>query len=301
MKIILFSTSDNFIGSIPECLLEKNHELPAIVTAKISCKEKDFLKEKGVEIINISGMDSEMFVEKLKKYNPDLFVVVSFGRIFTKEFLKIPKIGAVNIHFSLLPRYRGPAPIEWAVFNGEKITGVTVFFINEKVDSGDIIIQRKFEIGALESAEHLYGRLSGAACGILCEALEFIQDKSFSPRAQEGCASAAPLIKKENGRVDFKTEASSRIFRKVIAFSGRINVFAFFGRQRLIIREAKEVPDCGRSLPGSVCKLLKGEGFVVKCGQGSLLVTKVKPEGKREMSGWEFAIGRRIKEGSLFC
>ena len=126
MKVILFSTSDNFIGSISKCLLEKNHELLAIVCSEIGCKE--LLKKKSVEIIDISSMDSGMFGEKLKKYDPDLFVVVSFGRIFTKEFLKIPKIGAVNIHFSLLPRYRGPAPIEWAVFNREKTTGITVFF-----------------------------------------------------------------------------------------------------------------------------------------------------------------------------
>jgi len=301
VKIILFSTSDDFIRSISECLLKKNHELPAIVSGEINSKEKEFLKEKGVEVMNIADMGSSDFGEKLKKYEPDLFVVVSFGRIFTKEFLKIPKIGAVNIHFSLLPRYRGPAPIEWAVFNGEKTTGITVFFINEKIDSGNIIVQREFEIGALESAEHLYGRLSVAAVGILREALESIQDKNFSPRAQKGSASAAPLIKKENGKVDFKTESASAIFRKVIAFSGRVNVFAFLGRQRIIIREVSEFKDSGGGRPGTVSKLLKEKGFVVKCGKGSLLITKVKPEGKRQMSGWEFAIGRRLQEGSPFC
>lgn len=298
MKIILFSTSDDFINNISECLLEKGHELPAVVCGPSQNKRDLFLKKRDIEIISAPDVFSSRVCKKISKYKPDLFVVVSFGRILTKEFLSVPKIGAVNIHFSLLPCYRGPAPIEWAVFNREKTTGITVSFMTEKIDTGGIILQRKFKVGETETAGHLYSRFTGAAPGILCEALVLLRDKNFSPKEQEGHVTFAPAIKKEEGKVDFKTDSASLIFRKVIAFSRRINVFTFFRRKRLIITEAAEAPDDKRCPSGAVCRLLKGKGFVVKCGEGSLLVTKVKPEGKREMSGWEFAIGRKILVGS---
>jgi len=304
MKIVLFSSSDFFIDGIYGALSESKggHKISDVIYKEISPTLSQKLISSGVEVIRDAGFDDENFNRMLKKYSADLFVVVSFGRIFTGEFFRLPAKGAVNVHFSALPSYRGAAPVEWAIYNGEKETGITVFFINEKLDEGDIILRRIFEIRPFETARVLRERLFALSSGILKEALDELSKPGFKAQPQKGKVSFAPLLRKEMGKVDFSADSANMIFRKIIAFSDKINIYTFYRGKRVILKDASETTDGGKEdiKPGCVFEFVKGVGFKVRCTSGSLFVKEVKPEGGRQMSAFEFAIGQRITLGDIF-
>ncbi len=297
MRVILFSTSSDFIVPISRALLEAGVEVPALVAGSFSSVDEAPLILSGIQTLRDDDVNSPAFIEKLKSFRPDLFVVVSFGRIFSEDFLAVPKLGAVNIHFSLLPAYRGAAPIEWAVFNGEKRTGITVFKIIKELDAGDIINAKSFDIDDGESASALYRRLAYASGGVIREAIDLISSPDFKPRPQTGIVSYAPRLEKKDGLVDFRKDSADLIYRKALAFSGKINISALIRGERIIIKEAAPVKNSVDSEPGTIHSIEKNKGFAVNCAEGAVMLTSVQPAGKKPMGGWEFVIGRRLSPG----
>ncbi|PKM99984.1 MAG: hypothetical protein CVU78_03410 [Elusimicrobia bacterium HGW-Elusimicrobia-2] len=293
MRIILFSTSDDFIRNLPRVLLDAGSVVPAVVTG--SGTEVPLLP--GIKNLRPGDVNSREFIEELKSFHPDLFVVVSFGRIFSEDFLAVPELGAVNIHFSLLPAYRGAAPIEWAVFNGEKRTGITVFKICRELDAGDIINAKSFDIAEGESAPSLYSRLAKASPDVIRESIRLVEEPAFRPSPQEGLASFARRLEKKDGLVDFRKDSAELIYRKVLAFSGKINITSIIRGESVIIKEARVLENAVSGAPGTVLSLEKDNGFSVNCASGALLITSVQPAGKKRMSGWEFVLGRRLSPG----
>ncbi|MEA2081810.1 MAG: methionyl-tRNA formyltransferase [Elusimicrobiota bacterium] len=297
MRAIVFSTSPDFIATIPHALRNAGCEVPAVVCGHSSFFNENSPEFPGTEIIRVSQVNTPSFLDRLKNFSPDLFVVVSFGKIFSEEFLAVPKLGAVNIHFSLLPAYRGAAPIEWSVFNGEKRTGITVFKIIKTLDGGDIINARCFDIGDGETASALYGRLAAASGDVIKETIRLISNPDFQLRPQKGDVSYAPRIEKSDGLLDFKKDSADVIYRKVRAFSGKINMSAVIRGERVIIKEAELVENTVNASPGTLLSAEKDKGFSVNCAEGAVMLTSVQPAGKKQMGGWEFVIGRRLSQG----
>jgi len=228
---------------------------------------------------------------------PDLFVVVAF-RILPKEVFSIPKFGTVNIHASLLPRYRGAAPIQRAVEAGERETGVTIFRIDDGIDTGGIILQKKLSIGDSETTPELYERLSVTGADALREAIDALTGGNFSAAVQNPAeATRAPKLSRQEGHIDWKLP-SSAIFNKIRAFKPFPGTYFFVKGKRINI-EWGEPADCQQNYPAGTVITAKGDNIDVQCGGGVLRISKVKPEGRPSMDVRAFLSGHNIAEGTI--
>jgi len=241
----------------------------------------------------------EAFQEALIILQPDFIVVVAFGQILPKSILKIPKYGAVNVHASLLPKYRGAAPIAWAILNGEKVTGVTTMVIDEGMDTGGILLQAEIPMGDEETCETLHDRLASSGAQLLLKTLEKMKGGNIQPISQDHSkATYAPPLKKEDGQIDWKKEATE-IDRQIRAFNPWPGAFTKLGDQLLKIYkgEIREGAPAGKA--GAVVWL--GSDFIeVGTGKGSFLIKEVQLEGRRRMTIREFLSGHPIPMGTVF-
>jgi len=238
----------------------------------------------------------------LKQYPADVFVVAAFGQILSKEILEMPPLGCVNIHASLLPKYRGAAPIQWAILDGEKETGVTIMQMNEGLDTGDILLQDTVEITDTETGESLFDKLAECGAKLIVEALPKLAAKELIPVKQnEEESSYAKILHKSIGKLDFSQPAVV-LERKVRGLNSWPSAFTFFNGKTLKIWEAfvedekESVKDC---LPGTVCEVRK-DAICVKTGEGILRITSVQLEGKKRMETAAFLLGNKIEEGFVF-
>jgi len=239
------------------------------------------------------------FLEAIKGLGPDLFVVVAFGQILPKPLLEIPKFGAVNIHASLLPGYRGAAPIAWAMLRGEKKTGITTMLMDEGMDTGDILMQAEIPIEKEDTGETLQGKLSTLGGRLLMETVERMKATTLSPLSQDHSkATYAPPLKKEDSRIDWKRPAEE-IDLKVRAFNPWPGAFTGWENGLLKIYRVEVRKGISSAEAGSV--IWVGSDFIeVETGDGSILIREVQPEGKRRMSVRDFLSGHRIPIGTVF-
>ena len=241
----------------------------------------------------------EAFQEAVRSLQPDLIVVVAYGQILTKSILKIPKYGAVNVHASLLPKYRGAAPIAWAILNGEKVTGVTTMVMDEGMDTGDILLQAEVPIGDDETCEALHDRLASSGARLLLETVEKMKGGNIQPIPQDHSkATYAPPLKKEDGHIDWKKEAME-IDRQIRAFNPWPGAFTKLGDQWLKIYkgEIREKAPIGKA--GAVVWV--GLDFIeVGTGKDSFRIREVQLEGRRRMTIREFLSGHPIPMGTVF-
>jgi methionyl-tRNA formyltransferase len=228
-------------------------------------------------------------------------VVVAYGRILPPEYLSAPRRGCINVHFSLLPLYRGAAPANWAIVNGEKQTGVTTMFIEEELDSGPILLQRETLIGEKETAPELMHRLSQLGADVLSETLA--QLDVITPRPQHDCdATFAPLLAKSDGFINWSNSAST-IERCVRGFQPWPNAYTLHNSHRLIIwgASAEALPPTGDSGRHGEVIVAHGDDLLVQCGEGTVLrLFEVQPEAKRRMSVRDFLNGTHLKNGDSF-
>ena len=230
----------------------------------------------------------------LREIAPDLIVVTAYGQILPKEILELPKYGCINIHASLLPKYRGAAPINWVLLNGEKETGVTSMQMSEGLDTGDMLIKKATPIGENETCEELYARLSAMGGEVLAETIDALEKGSLSPEVQDDSLSCySPMIRKEMSALDFSKTAAEvhNTIRGVTGFTmlegKRLKVFAS--------RIAEGSFDSAEN--GSVVDTKR---FAVTCGDGrAVIFTEVQPEGKKRMKTEDFLRGRKLTEGEL--
>lgn len=229
----------------------------------------------------------------------DLLIVVSFGEILSREVLNIPKIGCINLHTSLLPKYRGAAPIAWALMNGEKITGVTTFWLNERMDSGDIILQREAEILPADNRGILENRLSHTGADLLKETIIRINDRT-APRIpqDESKATYAPKIKKEDGLIDWSKPAVT-IQNKIRAMNPWPGAYTFHNGKRIEIWESEVVSQPGDGKPGMIV-VLNESGIGVSTGNGVILIKELQAEGKRRLKAVDFIHGYHLNTALYF-
>ena len=243
-------------------------------------------------------LKSEEFIHALKELEADVFVVVAF-RILPRAVFKLPRLGTLNIHASLLPRYRGPAPIQRAIEAGEKETGITIFRIDEGIDTGNVILSRSLAIGDEETTPQLYGRLARLGAENLNEALSILEKGADALSEQDPSkATGAPKLTKGEGKINWDRPARE-LFNMVRAFKPFPGTYAFLEGSRLNIEWALPLDASGNEFPGTICSVTT-EGFDVQCLNSRLRIIDVKPEGKKVMSAKAFKIGRKITEGMRF-
>jgi len=290
-----------------ERLVADGHEVVAVYTQpdkpsgrsnKITYSPvKQFALDRGIEVLQPAKIKTPEALERFISHNADVAVVVAYGRILPESFLTAFPKGAINVHFSLLPKYRGAAPVNWAIARGETTTGVTTMQMDAGLDTGDILLQREAKIGESETAPELTERLSVDGAELISETLRTL-DK-IAPRAQdEAEASYAPLLKREDGLIVWDRSAKE-IADRVRGLQPFPSSFSYRNGQKITIWRAAVRDLVGGEL-GTVASIDK-ETFDIACGGGSgLSVIEVQPEGKRRMSAADFVNGMRLKVGEVF-
>jgi len=251
--------------------------------------------EHGIHVYQPAKVRTPEFIQIVLDLNPELIVVIAFGQILPKSLLDIPRLGCINVHASLLPRYRGAAPINWSIINGDCNTGVTTMLMDVGLDTGDMLLCRETPIQPDEDAESLYNRLSLLGAETMKETLEALIAGQLAPVKQDDAlACYAPMLKKEMGRIDWNQPAETirNLVRGLAPWPG---AFTCLHGQTLKINQAALAGSSGE--PGTILKAEKS-GIEVACGQGSLLIQQLQPEGKRKMFAADFLAGNRLETGT---
>lgn len=296
------------VPSLARCL-EDGHEIVAVYTQpdrpsgrgnKISFSPiKEFALEKGLAVFQPVKIKSDETISTFLSHNADVVVVVAYGRILPEVYLTAFPSGAINVHFSLLPKYRGAAPVNWAIVNGESETGVTTMKMDSGLDTGDILLQRRTEIGVDETAVDLMARLSVSGAELLSETLTRI-DRLVPVEQDHSNATLAPIMKREDGNVDWNISARN-IADRVRGFQPFPTSFTKFRNSKLTIWCARGL-DIGSSKnlrPGQIIEV-RPDSIIVACGKGSLMeIFEVQAEGKKRMSMRDFINGSQPRVGEV--
>ncbi len=306
MRIIFFG-SDIFAVPALERLINSNHEVSLVVTQTDKRKGrhlhfgfsavKEFALKYHLEIIQPLMLTNADFVKRLKDSGADLFVVAAYGKIIPKEILDIPQVFSINIHGSLLPKYRGAAPINRALINGDKEAGVTIIKMNEFMDAGEVISQESIEISSQETAISLRERLSFLGAELLIKTIDSIKTNNFTLTQQdETRVTLAPKLKKSDGLIKWQEE-SLIIYNQVRGLLPWPGSFTYFRGKILKIFATEILPLKEKSsLPGEVEQILP-DALVVATGSGSLKITSLQLESGKKLSAREFVLGHQIKVG----
>ena len=320
MRIVFMATPEAAVPALRR-LVADGHEIVAVWTQpdkasgrgnKVSASPvKKLAIAHGLTVHQPAKIRTPESQALFASHNADLAIVVAYGRILPAAFLRAPKRGCINVHFSLLPLYRGAAPVNWAVINGEEKTGVTTMFIEEELDSGPILLQRGTQIGKFETAPELMDRLAELGAELLGETLGRLD--AITPRPQhDRDATFAPILRKENGLINWSKTAFA-VERCIRGLQPWPNAYTQYKTHRLIIWSAAPwengwpdpaspagQPGWGGAAPGEVVAAL-GDDLIVKCGgQTALRLIEVQPEAKRRMSVRDFLNGTHLKVGERF-
>jgi len=307
MRILYFGTPDFAVSSL-QALIESGEEVVAVVTQPDRAKGrghrvtgppvKEFALSSGLPVFQPAGIRTSAFLEEMAAMAPDCIVVVAYGKILPVSLLKLPPRGCINVHASLLPQYRGAAPIQWALMNGEETTGITTMFMDEGLDTGNILMKEEVKIEAEDNAATLSRRLSHVGASLLIRTLRGLEERSISPVPQSGEASYAPPLKKEDGKINWSLSARQiyDLIRGTYPWPG---AYCFLGGEKINVMKAAVSLHAHEGSAGRIEKI-SGSEILVGTGEGLLALTEVQPEGKRIMSASSFANGRHLKEGASF-
>ena len=308
MKIIYMGTPA-FACKPLATLQSSRHEVLAVVTG--ASKRRDRRGEDcptdvcclaydlDLPTLTPKSLKSKQLHDKLAEFKPDLFVVVAF-RILPESLFSLPRYGSINIHASLLPRYRGAAPINWALINGEKETGLTSFFLNKNVDTGNIILQTKTDIDPIENYDALYARLSDMSGPFLLDTLDRIERSGFQPMKQDpSLATPAPKLTPFDGLIDFGFPAE-RVKDFVRGLSSRPGAYSYFRGKKVKIYRCRPVTDTIDHNAGPGTVLADRKRLLIQCAESAVEIEELVPEGKKPMDGRSFINGMRPEAGERF-
>lgn len=309
MKIVFMGTPD-FAESALRALLGAGHEVTAVVTQPdkpkgrsgepVPSPVKVCAAEAGIPVLQPRRIKAAEAVAELKKYPADIYIVAAFGQILSQEILDIPRYGCLNIHASLLPKYRGASPIQHAIIDGEKETGVTIMQMDAGLDTGAMLYKKSVVIADDDNYETLHDKLAALGGQAITEALPLLERGSLIPEKQEDELSCyAPLIEKELGRLDFSESAVSldRLIRGVTPWPSAYT--SYKGRQLKIWRampEKEEGTSC--RTPGEILKVEK-DAVTVAAREGALRILELQIEGKKRMSARDFLMGVKMQPGEI--
>lgn len=255
----------------------------------------------GIPVFQPAKVNTAESLEDLRSLNADLAVVAAYGQILSSKLLATPRMGAINVHASLLPKYRGAAPVQYAVLEGETETGITIFQIEPKLDAGPMLGVRKLTIGPRETAGELEDRLAALAAPLCLKVVDQLEAGAAQAILQESSqVTTAPRLKKEDGVIDW-TRAAEEIERQVRGLQPWPKAYSFLDAKqplRLILLETEVTPDASgpEASPGTVISA-EGDSLIVQCGQGALRINRLQPSGKRPMAAEEFLRGHSARAG----
>lgn len=307
MKFVFMGTPDFSVGILEE-LIKEGHECLGVVTQPDKPKGRGHsmqyppVKEAALaHDINVYQpqkiRDSE-FVQILKSLNADIFVVAAFGQILTKEILEMPKYGCVNVHASLLPKYRGASPIQWAVINGETESGVTTMQMSEGLDTGDILMVSKIELDKNETGGSLFDKLSIEGAKLCAKTLKAFENGSITNTKQDDSqATYTGKIDKRFGRIDWNKSAKE-IEQLIRGLNPWPSAFSYIDSKMIKIWQAEITDSLEMVEAGSVIRVDK-DSFTVKCGTGALKISELQLEGKKRMDTGSFLRGFKVEEGMI--
>jgi methionyl-tRNA formyltransferase len=308
MRIVFMGTPHAAVPTLRQCL-EDGHEVVAVWTQpdkpagrgnKVNFSPiKEFALSRGLNVFQPARIKNDEAKLLFASHDAEVAVVVAYGRILPDEFLRAPRRGCINVHFSLLPLYRGAAPANWAIVNGETETGVTTMFIEPTLDTGPILLQSKTPIGEKETAPELMERLAEIGATLLGETLSKLDE--LTPRPQhDRDATFAPILKKEDGLIDWSHSAFD-IERRIRGFQPWPNAYTPFNSKSLILWEAQPSISITSGPANGEVIAAHGDELVVQCGQKTALrVLEVQPEARKRMAARDFINGMRLKVGDRF-
>lgn len=311
MRIVFFGTPSTALPSLKK-ILESGHRVELIITQQDKpmgrgrkvrpSAVKSFAISHGIPCYEPAKIkkDTEA-VERIKAVKPDLNVVVAYGQIIPPSIFDLPRYKSINLHFSLLPLYRGASPVQWALLRGETKTGVTVFLLNERMDEGDILSQEEVEILPGECAGELESRLAQIGAELLAKTISNI-DRIHPTPQDHSQATYAPKLRKEDGRIDWKKDALA-IERQVRAFNPWPSAFTFLRQKRIkILKGKRKQAVVSKAFPPGRIHDIKKEGIEVVCGEESLfLIEEMQSEGKKPMTAFAYSLGTKTRPGEVFA
>lgn len=307
MRIIFFGTPDFAVPSL-RALEDSGEDIIAVVTQPDRTKGrghhvtappvKEHALSRDMALLQPEQIRSPEFLTALADLKPEICVVVAYGKIVPPALLRLPPYGFINVHASILPKYRGAAPIQWAIIRGETRTGVTTMHMNEGLDTGDTLLMAQTDITEEDTAVTLSARLSQMGADLLVATLKGIRDGSVKSVPQTGEPSYAPIIRKADGRIDWNSSAHDlfNLARGMFPWPG---AFGSFRGEKFTLLRTKVIDDSAEGHPGRI-ERIAGDEIDIATGRGILSVIELRPEGRQTMSGAAFARGRRLREGVHF-
>lgn len=307
MRVVFMGTPDFAVGTL-QALIASKHEMAAVVTQPDKPKGrgksmqftpvKEVAVEAGIPVLQPIKVREAEVVEEIRSYQPDVIVVVAFGQIIPKSILEMPKYGCINVHASLLPKYRGAAPIQWAVIDGEEVSGVTTMQMDSGLDTGDMLLKKEVLLEKEETGGSLFEKLSQVGAELLIETLEKLEDGVIAPQKQpqESPTAYAAMMSKEMGKIDWTKDAIS-IERLIRGLNPWPSAYTRLGEKTLKIWSAEVMPG-QQALPGTVVRADKN-GLWIQTGDGILAVKELQLEGKKRMEADAFLRGYTVETGTV--
>ena len=309
IRIVYMGTPDFAVEPL-EAIIKAGYEVAAVVTQpdkqKGRGKEVKMTPVKvcalrhGIPVFQPVKIKEPEAVAELEKYQADLFVVAAFGQLLSEEILNMPEYGCINIHASLLPAYRGAAPIQWAIIDGETQSGVTIMQMDKGLDTGDMLLKRSVELSPKETGDSLHDKLMHLGAELIVEALSKLEKGELVPEKQKDeLSSYAKKLTKAMGQIDWSKDAVS-LERWIRGLNSWPSAYTFFGGKTLKIWEAQVTEENGaqKAEPGQVVSVSR-ESFTVACGQGELQILSLQLEGKKRVSTREFLLGYQVEPGMI--
>ena len=304
MQIVFMGTPDFAVGAL-EALITQGHEITAVVTQpdkpKGRSKELQFPPVKecavkyGIPVFQPRRIKTPEAIEELKKYPADIYIVAAFGQILSQEILDLPKYGCLNIHASLLPKYRGASPIQRVIIDGEAETGVTIMQMNAGLDTGDMLYRKKIPITSEDTFETLHDKLMVLGGEAITEALPLLEAGKLVPEKQDDTKTC--YAAKEMGKLDF-TKTAAELDRLIRGLTPWPSAYTHYHGKQLKIWKAIPMATAHKEAPGTILTVNK-DSFEVAASEGSLKVMELQLEGKKRMTTHDFLLGVKVQPGEL--
>ena len=327
MLNVLFMGTPDFAAESLKSLVEEKYNIVGVVTnpdrpkgrgmKMIASPVKEYALENGLDVYQPEKVKNNIeFIEKIKELNPDIICVVAYGKILPKEILQIPKYGCINVHASILPQYRGAAPIQWAVLNGDKQTGVTTMYMDVGMDTGDIILVEKTDIGEEETTGKLWDRLSKMGGKLLVKTLKQIEEGTAPRQKQSDNFTMAPMLNKEMSKIDWQNKTAKEIHNLVRGLNPIMGAYTFLNGKKIKIWKTKvrtenelleifpeleeyffKVKDL---MMGTIMFASDKKGLFVKANEGIIQIEEIQGENAKRMPVGDFLRGNEIMAGEIF-
>lgn len=308
MNIVFMGTPDISV-SILDAIVNSRHNVTAVVTREDKPKGrgkemafppvKEYALEHNIPVFQPGKIKNPEAISELKKFEADIFVVAAYGQILSKEILEMPRLGCINVHTSLLPKFRGSSPIQWAIIEGETETGVTIMQMDEGMDTGDILFTKTVPIDKDETGGSLFDKLAATGADIIVDALDLIEKGEVTPIKQdEELATYTKMLNKKLGYVRF-IRSAEEIERLIRGLDPWPSTYTYYNEKTLKIWKAEVIDETDSSAPGTVVRV-DNDAIYVNTTKGILKILELQLEGKKRMKTKDFLLGYKIKPGEVF-